>query len=143
MTRPLLPPPLCLCTALDRSLEPRHHSGMLIYKIFRTDEWQSLRGQGTTLGAPIDVTDGYVHFSTAHQAAETAAKHFAGETDLFLLAVETDRLGDDLKWEVSRGGAEFPHLYRPLSLKDVAWAQPLPLVDGVHVFPAGLEGASS
>ena len=116
---------------------------MLIFKIFRSDEWSTLRAQGETAGAPIDVADGYVHFSTAAQAAETAAKHFAGQDDLFLLAVETDPLGDDLKWEVSRGDALFPHLYRPLNLADVAWALPLPLVNGTHQFPAGLEEASA
>ncbi|MEL7126303.1 MAG: DUF952 domain-containing protein [Pseudomonadota bacterium] len=110
---------------------------MLIYKIFRAPEWAALRANGQTPGAPIDVADGYVHFSTAAQAAETAAKHFAGQDDLFLLAVEADSLGDDLKWEVSRGGAEFPHLYREMRIADVHWAQPLPLVDGVHQFPAG------
>ncbi|MEL6563620.1 MAG: DUF952 domain-containing protein [Pseudomonadota bacterium] len=110
---------------------------MLIYKIFRAPEWAALRANGQTPGAPIDVADGYVHLSTAAQAAETAAKHFAGQDDLFLLAVEADGLGDDLKWEVSRGGAEFPHLYREMRIADVHWAQPLPLVDGVHQFPAG------
>ena len=114
---------------------------MLIYKIFRSDEWQALRRDGSTTGAPVDVADGYVHFSTSEQAAETAEKHFAGEADLFLLAVETDRLGDALKWEVSRGGAKFPHLYRALALEDVVWAQPLPLVDGAHDFPAGFKEA--
>lgn len=110
---------------------------MLIYKIFRAPEWATLRRDGATAGAPIDVTDGYVHFSTSDQAAETAARYFAGVEDLFLIAVETDRLGDDLKWEPSRGGALFPHLYRDLRIADVHWAQPLPLVDGVHQFPAG------
>ncbi|MEM9872495.1 MAG: DUF952 domain-containing protein [Pseudomonadota bacterium] len=110
---------------------------MLIYKIFRAPEWAALRANGQTPGAPIDVADGYVHFSTAAQAAETVAKHFAGQDDLFLLAVKADSLGDDLKWEVSRGGAEFPHLYREMRIADVHWAQPLPLVDGVHQFPAG------
>ncbi|KPA22077.1 hypothetical protein shim_19640 [Shimia sp. SK013] len=111
---------------------------MLIFKIFRADEWAALRADGQTAGAPIDVADGYVHFSTAEQAAETAAKHFAGEENLFLLAVETEALGDALKWEVSRGGAKFPHLYRELQLSDVHWAQPLPLENGAHQFPAGL-----
>lgn len=116
---------------------------MMIYKIFKNDEWAELRAKGTTAGAPIDVTDGYVHFSTATQAAETAAKHFAGIDGLMLLAVATDRLGDDLKWEVSRGDQLFPHLYRDLRLEDVVWAQPLPMKDGVHQFPAGLEEASA
>ena len=112
---------------------------MHIFKIFRSDEWQALRDAGETTGAPVDVADGYIHFSTAQQAAETAAKHFAGQDGLFLLAVEANTLGDDLKWEPSRGDALFPHLYRPLRLSDVIWAQPLPLLDGVHQFPVGLE----
>ena len=112
---------------------------MMIYKILRGPEWAHLRAAGDSVGAPVDVADGYVHFSTAEQAAETAAKHFAGAEGLMLVAVAVDRLGDALKWEVSRGGALFPHLYREMRLSDVAWAQPLPLVDGVHQFPAGLE----
>ncbi|MGK8233465.1 DUF952 domain-containing protein [Roseovarius sp. MS2] len=112
---------------------------MMIYKILRGPEWAQLRAAGESAGAPIDLADGYVHFSTAEQAAETAAKHFAGAEGLMLVAVAVDRLGEALKWEVSRGGALFPHLYREMRLSDVAWAQPLPLVDGVHQFPAGLE----
>ena len=108
---------------------------MLIYKIFRADEWAALQAQGETLGAPVDIADGYVHFSTAAQARETAAKHFAGEDDLTLLALDADALGEALKWEPSRGGALFPHLYRPLRLSDVLWDVPLPLVDGTHHFP--------
>lgn len=114
---------------------------MLIYKIFRTNEWADLRAKGATDGAPIDVADGYVHFSTAQQAAETAAKHFAGEDGLMLLAIDTDRLEGDLKWEPSRGGQLFPHLYRQLRMEDVVWAQPLPLENGTHSFPAGFEEA--
>ena len=112
---------------------------MLIFKILRADEWQFLLDNGETDGAPIDVADGYVHFSTAEQVRETAAKHFAGVDDLFLLAVETATLGDDLKWEVSRGGALFPHLYRNLKLDDVIWEDTLPLIDGVHEFPEDVE----
>jgi uncharacterized protein (DUF952 family) len=110
----------------------------MIYKLFRTPEWQALKADGTTLGAPIDLTDGYIHFSTADQAAETAAKHFAGVEGLWLIGVEDAAVADNLKWEVSRGGAEFPHLYAPLRMDQVAWAQPLPLIDGAHEFPAGL-----
>lgn len=109
-----------------------------IYKIFREPEWQTLRTQGQTAGAPIDITDGYVHFSTSEQVAETAAKHFAGESDLMLLALDADQLGAALKWEPSRGGALFPHLYRDLQLDEVLWAKALPLVDGVHVLPEGV-----
>lgn len=108
---------------------------MLIYKIFRADEWAQLQRDGTTPGAPIDIADGYVHFSTAAQAAETAARHFAGEEGLVLLAVDADRLGRDLRWEPSRGGQDFPHLYRPLRMSDIAWHRALPLEDGAHVFP--------
>lgn len=111
----------------------------MIYKILRSPEWAELRAAGESAGAPVDVADGFVHFSTVEQAAETAAKHFAGQDGLMLVAVEDERLGEALKWEASRGGALFPHLYREMRLSDVAWAQPLPLVDGVHEFPAGLE----
>lgn len=109
---------------------------MLIYKIFRASEWAELRQAGETPGAPVDRADGYVHFSTAAQVRETAAKHFAGQDGLMLLAARADTL-DALRWEPSRGGALFPHLYRPLRLDDVLWARPLPLRDGVHDF-AGL-----
>ncbi|MEY8827992.1 DUF952 domain-containing protein [Sedimentitalea sp. XS_ASV28] len=111
---------------------------MLIYKIFRREEWDTLRTEGATRGAPVDLADGFVHFSTAEQAAETAARHFAGAEGLVLLALDTDDLGEALKWEVSRGGALFPHLYRELRLSDVLWNAPLPLVDGVHRFPEGM-----
>lgn len=108
---------------------------MLIYKLFRADEWADLQTKGETAGAPIDVTDGYVHFSTAAQAAETAGKYFAGVEGLVLLALQSDTLGDDLRWEPARNGALFPHLYRALRMTDVLWSAPLPLVDGVHQFP--------
>ena len=108
---------------------------MLIYKIFRADEWAAFQSAGETAGAPIDLSDGYIHFSTAAQAAETAAKHFAGEDDLVLLALDADALGDTLVWEPSRGGALFPHLYRTLHLADILWSRPLPLKDGAHQFP--------
>ncbi|PYC49134.1 DUF952 domain-containing protein [Litorivita pollutaquae] len=112
---------------------------MQIYKIFRADEWAQLQAKGETFGAPIDVADGYVHFSTAAQAAETAAKHFAGEEGLMLLALDSDELAADLKWEISRGGAKFPHLYRMLRMADILWARPLPLIDGAHEFPEDMQ----
>lgn len=108
---------------------------MVILKIFRAPEWADLQNAGETQGAPIDIEDGYIHFSTAEQAFETVAKHFAGEENLVLLGVECDDLGSDLKWEVSRGDQLFPHLYRKLRLQDVLWSAPLPLVDGKHRFP--------
>lgn len=112
---------------------------MLIYKIFRTAEWAALQAAGETRGAPVDLADGYIHFSTATQAAETAAKHFAGADGLFLIACDAEALGPALKWEVSRGGADFPHLYRSLTMADVAWAAPLPLKGGSHQFPEDME----
>ena len=80
---------------------------------------------GRTAGAPVDVVDGYVHFSTAEQLAVTLSKHFAGETDLQLLAVDADAAGDALRWEPSRGGALFAHLYRDLEMSDVLWSRPV------------------
>jgi uncharacterized protein (DUF952 family) len=111
---------------------------MLIYKILRRPEWDAFRAAGQTLGAPIDLADGYIHFSTAGQVAETAAKWFAAESDLVLLAVRSDGLGSDLKWEASRGGALFPHLYRVLHLHDVLWDKSLPLGISGHIFPEGV-----
>ncbi|MBY4892805.1 DUF952 domain-containing protein [Rhodobacteraceae bacterium N5(2021)] len=111
---------------------------MRIYKILLAEEWAALEATGETPGAPIDVADGYVHFSTAEQAAETAAKYFADIDGLVLAALEADDLGPALKWEPSRGGALFPHLYGPLRRADVIWHAPLPVVDGAHVFPADL-----
>lgn len=111
---------------------------MQIFKILRADEWAALRSQKQIQGAPIDVSDGFVHFSTPEQVAETAARHFSDANDLMLLSFDSDALGSNLKWEPSRGGALFPHLYGPLNLSDVQWAQPLPLNSGVHEFPPGL-----
>jgi len=111
---------------------------MLVFKIFRRMEWDQLRRDGRTLGAPIDIADGYVHLSTAAQVTETAARHFGGESDLVLLALDSDRLGDALRWEPSRGGALFPHLYRPLTLADVLWDKSLPLGAAGHIFPEGV-----
>ncbi|MEM8789427.1 MAG: DUF952 domain-containing protein [Pseudomonadota bacterium] len=109
---------------------------MMIYKIFRAAEFTAFQAAGSTTGAPVDRADGFIHFSTAGQVAETAAKHFAGADGLMLLALEADAL-DALRWEPSRGGQDFPHLYRPLEAADVLWAKPLPLRDGAHDF-AGL-----
>jgi len=111
---------------------------MMIYKILRAEEWVRLEQDGVSDGAPIDVSDGFIHFSTAEQVSETAAKHFAGEEDLILAAVEADPLGDELKWEISRGGASFPHLYRQMKTSDILWVQPLALVNGAHIFPEDL-----
>lgn len=107
---------------------------MLIYKILTAEQWATLDSTGTFEGAPIDLADGYIHTSTADQAQETADKHFAGVEGLMLAALDTDSYGDDLVWEVSRGGATFPHIYnRPMLRSEVVWARPMPLVDGRHV----------
>ena len=111
---------------------------MLIYKIFRRPEWDAFRASGETLGAPIDLTDGYIHFSTAAQVAETVSKHFTHESDLVLLALDSDALGEALIWELSRGGQMFPHLYRALRLSDVIWDKSLPLGATGHIFPEGV-----
>ena len=111
---------------------------MLIYKIFRRPEWDALRKNGQTSGAPIDLSDGYIHLSTAEQVVETAAKHFADQSDLVLVAVEADALAPDLKWEASRGGALFPHLYRDMRMEDVVWDKSLPLGATGHIFPEGV-----
>ena len=111
---------------------------MLIFKIFRADEYADFIAKGETIGAPIDVQDGFVHFSAADQVVETCAKYFAGTEGLKLLAVEADSLGDDLKWEVSRGGALFPHLFRKLRTADIVWTRDLPLGHNGHEFPADL-----
>lgn len=89
---------------------------MLIYKIATRAQWQAAEATGTFAGAPVDLRDGYIHFSTAEQLDDTLAKHFAGQQDLLLIAVEADSFGDALRWEVSRGGQRFPHLYAVLPI---------------------------
>ncbi len=107
-----------------------------IYKIAPAPLWRTAEAAGVFIGAPVDLADGFIHFSTAGQARETAARHFAGEADLLMICIDSAALGLDLKWEPSRGGALFPHLYGPLPLTAVRWTRPLPLgPDGAHVFP--------
>ena len=108
----------------------------LIYKICPTALWAEAEAAGVFRGALVDLKDGFIHFSTAEQVAATAARHFAGQEDLVLLAVEAAVLGEALRYEVSRGGALFPHLYGEMPLQAVRWAVPLPLgADGRHLFP--------
>ena len=111
---------------------------MLIYKILRRPEWDAFRTAGETAGAPVDLADGFIHFSTAGQVVETAAKWFAADSDLVLVAFDADALGPALKWEASRGGALFPHLYRKLRLSEVVWDNTLPLGAAEHIFPEGV-----
>ncbi len=111
---------------------------MTVYKILRGPEWDALRAAGRTDGAPVDLADGYVHLSTAAQVRATAARHFAGQDGLWLLAVDEGALGMPLRWEAARGGQDFPHLYGPLPLAAVLRADPLPLRGGEHVFPEAI-----
>lgn len=108
----------------------------VVYKIVPDTLWQQARQTGVFHGASIDLTDGFIHLSTAEQSKETAARYFAGQEGLLLVAIDGDAFGDRLVFEPSRGGALFPHLYAPLPLSAVLWAKPLPLgPDGAHVFP--------
>ncbi|HEY4178282.1 MAG TPA: DUF952 domain-containing protein [Kofleriaceae bacterium] len=112
---------------------------MIIYKIATSAQWSEAVGAGEFRGAPIDLADGYIHFSTAEQVGETLAKHFAGQPDLLLVAVEGDEFGDALRWEVSRGGALFPHLYAPLPVAATRNVQQIPVdADGRHILPSGM-----
>lgn len=106
---------------------------MLIYKVLRGPEWAQLERDGETQGAPVDLADGFVHLSTGEQLGETLARHFAGEDGLVLLACEAEGMGDALRWEPSRGGALFPHLYRRLRMGDIAFTRPIVLRDGRHL----------
>ncbi|GAA0259970.1 hypothetical protein LNAOJCKE_2594 [Methylorubrum aminovorans] len=109
----------------------------LVYKICPRDLWRNAEALGRFTGAPVDHADGFIHFSTADQVVETAARHFAGQDDLLLVAVEGDDLGPALRFEPSRGGALFPHLYGDLPLSAVRSVTALPLdPEGRHVFPA-------
>ncbi len=98
---------------------------MLIYKIFRLPEWADFEAVGESFGSPDDRADGFVHLSTAEQVPGTLERHFAGETGLMLLALDADAAGPSLRWEPSRGGALFPHLYRPLARTDILWSRPV------------------
>jgi uncharacterized protein (DUF952 family) len=107
-----------------------------IYKICETARWARAERDGAFRGSAVDLADGYIHFSTAAQVPDTAAKHFAGMSDLVLVAVAAEDLGDALRWETSRGGALFPHLYGPLPVAAVRWVQALRLDDDRrHVLP--------
>ncbi len=107
-----------------------------IYKICEQALWRAAEAAGQFLGTPIDERDGFIHFSTAAQLAETAARHFTGQSALILIAVDAKALGGELKWERSRGGDLFPHLYAALPLCAVRWARPLPdEVDGRRPLP--------
>jgi uncharacterized protein (DUF952 family) len=107
---------------------------MDIYKIATVEQWRAAEVTGVFHGAPIDLADGFIHFSTAAQVAETLAKHFAGQRDLLLIAVDAEQFGDELRWEVSRGGQLFPHLYASLPVSAARRITAIALdADGRHV----------
>jgi uncharacterized protein (DUF952 family) len=107
-----------------------------VYKICERAQWRAAEATGQFRGAAVDERDGFIHFSTAAQLAETASRHFAKASDLILVAVDSAALGAELKWERSRGGDLFPHLYAALPLSAVRWARPLPdEIDGRRPMP--------
>jgi uncharacterized protein (DUF952 family) len=107
----------------------------IIYHMCRESEWRAAEAVGSYRGSSQDAADGFIHFSTAAQVAESAARHRAGQDGLVLVAVDAAALGSALKWEPARGGALFPHVYGPLPPAAVRWVRPLPLACGCHVFP--------
>ena len=120
---------------------PRKSAGpcvSFLYKIMSKQEWAAALAKGAYEGSEVDMRDGFIHLSAAHQVRETAQKHFSGKAGLLLVSVREESLGQSLKWETSRGGALFPHIYGPLPLTAVSEVIPLPLVNGVHQFPENL-----
>jgi uncharacterized protein (DUF952 family) len=111
-------------------------TGTMIYHICRREEWTAAESAGRYGGSSQDRADGFIHFSGVDQVEASAARHRAGQDGLVLLTVEAAALGDALKWEPSRGGALFPHLYGPLPVAAVRRVDDLPLgPDGRHRFP--------
>ncbi len=106
-----------------------------IFKVCDADEWAAAQCSGAYEGAPVDLQDGFIHCSTAEQLAETAAKHFARKDNIILAAIDCSELGEALRWEPSRGGVLFPHLYEALDMRHVVWSRPLPLADGIYQLP--------
>ena len=107
-----------------------------IFKLVDRAAWRAAEAAGAFAGSPVDTRDGFIHCSTAAQVRETAVRHFAGQADLLIVAVSAEALGDALRWEPSREGDLFPHVYGPLPLDAVRWAVDLPLdAAGRHVFP--------
>jgi len=108
---------------------------MIIYKILSVVQWKEAQSAGIFNGAPIDLTDGFIHFSTVNQVEETARRHFKDQDDLLLASINEDLLGEALRYEPSRGGELFPHLYAPMPLLAVTRIVPLPMAsDGYHRF---------
>ena len=111
---------------------------LFAFKVLTRAQWSVFRETGVFAGAPVDIADGYIHLSARDQVAETVAKYFAGQDDLILAMIDLPALGDMVKWEPSRGGALFPHIYGPIQMSAVTTKATLRLdPDGRHVFPAG------
>ncbi|MGE5829012.1 MAG: DUF952 domain-containing protein [Micromonosporaceae bacterium] len=113
----------------------------MIYKLLSTREWQAAEASGRFDGSAVDHVDGYIHLSARDQVVETARRHFAGQSGLTLLTIDPEAVGAELRWEASRGGSLFPHLYAPLPVAAVVEARELP--DGVPVADAVAEAISS
>lgn len=109
-----------------------------LYKVLSRDEWQKAEADGVFRGSGIDLSDGFIHLSSSEQVVDTVRLYFAGADDLVLVAVDADAVSETLKWEASRGGALFPHIYGDLPLSAVSAIHDLPLVDGAHQFPSDL-----
>ncbi len=109
-----------------------------LFKIVGAAEWGRAEAAGRFEGSAVDIQDGFIHLSAAHQMRETAARHFGGRQGLVLVALAEDHL-TGLRWEPSRGGALFPHVYGAIDTRLAVWVLPLPLVDGIHRFPPETE----
>lgn len=110
----------------------------VLYKIMSRQEWETAQANGLYEGSEVDRRDGFIHLSASHQVRATAQKHFSGKTGLLLVSVAEEALNQKLRWEASRGGDLFPHVYGPLPLSAISEVIPLPLVNGAHQFPKGL-----
>ena len=108
----------------------------IVFKICPIDAWRAARREGGFRGSPIDLEDGYIHLSSAVQVGETARRHFSGQTDLVIVAFDSESLGEKLEWEASRGGALFPHYYGVIDPELALWSEPMPLgADGTPIVP--------
>jgi uncharacterized protein (DUF952 family) len=110
----------------------------LIYKICSAEEWDAAKKTGAFTGSPVDLHDGFIHLSASHQVRETALRHFRGREGLVLVAFAAEDFGAGLKWEASRGGDLFPHVYGELPVARALWVEPLPFAAGEHVFPKSI-----
>jgi uncharacterized protein (DUF952 family) len=129
-------PAVTAAAEIQREMSGKTAMHATIYKIAPESLWRGAEIEGQFDGAPVDLADGFIHFSTRDQAIETAKRHFAGQSGLVLIAVDAGALGEKLVFEPSRDGALFPHLYAPMPLSAVKWVKPLPLGDdGTHAFP--------